>query len=228
RIDLDIPAWIVVERLAGLRIDALGPVHLLDRLRGFEKLPVDAIEGVCEAVTARMEQDLPILTVYPGVDENVAAGLVVVAVIVGRVLVIPPDLAGRGIEGDCAVGVEIVARTIACIKGRYRVAGAPIGQVGDGVIGARAVERAATGAPRIVLVLPGLAAGLARRRDRKRLPKQVAAPGIKRSEPTPRAMVAARGGHQDCVLLSERRGTQLRETDFVLVEQLLFPHALSR
>src|SRR5262249_4542284 len=63
--------------------------------------------------------------------------------------------------------------------------------------------------------------------DRKRLPKQVAALGIKRSEPTPRAMVAARGGPQDCVLLRERRGTPPGETDFVLVEQPLVPYHLA-
>src|SRR5262249_34688350 len=133
-IDLEVLGRIVLERLAGLGIDALGPVRFLDVLRGLEELPVEPVEGVFEAVAAGMGQDFAVFAVHLGVNDDVAAGLVVVAIVVGRVLVKPPDLAGRGIEGDGARRVEIVAGTIGGVIGGNRVARAPIGEAGDGII----------------------------------------------------------------------------------------------
>jgi hypothetical protein len=72
---------------------------------------------------------------------------------------VPRDPATRHIEGNRVVGVEVVARTIA--RGRNRIARTPISQIGGGIISAGAEERAAAGLPRIVVVLPGLAAGFA-------------------------------------------------------------------
>jgi hypothetical protein len=76
-------------------------------------LAVEAVEHVTETVAGRVRDDFAVLAVDLGVDQDVAADLVVVVVVVGRVLVVPSDLAVRGVEGDRTVGVEIVARTIA-------------------------------------------------------------------------------------------------------------------
>jgi hypothetical protein len=128
---LEVLGRIVFERLAGLGIDALGPVRFLDVLSGLEELPVEPVEGVFEAVAPGMGQDLAVLAVDLGVDDDVAAGLVIVAIVIRRVLVEPPDLAAGGIEGDRARRIEIVAGTIGGVVGGNRVAGAPIGEVGD-------------------------------------------------------------------------------------------------
>src|SRR5947207_12268241 len=146
-----------------------------------------------------MRDDLAVLAVDLGVDKDVGAGLVIVAIVVRRVLVPPRDLAAGRVEGDRAVGVEIVAGAEGRIVGRDRIARAPIGQVGRRIVGPGAVEGAASGLPGIDLVLPGLAAGLARRRDRIGLPQDVAGFGVKRGEPAPQATVAAGAADQDGV-----------------------------
>src|SRR5262249_29535672 len=94
-IGLHLFAWIVVDRLAGLLIDAFGPGDHLDVLGGFEELAVEAIEHVVEAIATGMRDDLAILAVDLGVDEDVSAGLVVVTIVVRRVLEMPCDLAAR-------------------------------------------------------------------------------------------------------------------------------------
>src|SRR5215831_20922706 len=113
-----------------------------------------------------MGDHLAVLAVDLGIDQHVAADLVVVVIVVRRILEVPRDLAVRGIEGDRAVGVEIVARTVAGIISRNGIAGTPIGQVRRRIISAGAEERAAAGLPGVVIVLPGFAAGFAGCRNR--------------------------------------------------------------
>src|ERR1019366_2218513 len=120
-VELEVLGGIVFDRLAGLGIDALGPGHLIDMLGGLEELAVAAVENVFKAVAARMGDDLAILAVHLGVEQDVGAGLVVVAVVVGRVLEIPADLAVGGIEREHARGVEVVARTARRVIARNRV-----------------------------------------------------------------------------------------------------------
>jgi len=62
-IGLQILVGIVVERLAGFRIDPFGPRHLRYIWRGLEELAADAIEGVGEAVACGPGHDLAILAV---------------------------------------------------------------------------------------------------------------------------------------------------------------------
>jgi len=69
RIGLDVLAGVVVERLAGLLVDALGPVDLRIGLRQ-DRLTVEAVEGVEEAVAGRVGDELARL---PG--DVAAAGL---------------------------------------------------------------------------------------------------------------------------------------------------------
>src|SRR5207237_24061 len=90
--------------------DALGPGHLLDVLRGLEELAAAALKGVVEAVAAGMRDDLAVLAVDFRVDQDVGAGLVVVAIVVGRVLVSSRNLAGSGIEGDRGGGSSCAHR----------------------------------------------------------------------------------------------------------------------
>src|SRR5262249_26962136 len=146
-IDLDGAAWIVVDGPAGLWVDALGPREVLDGLGRLEELTVEAIEHVIETVAGRMRDNFPVLAVDFGIDEDVATDLVVVVIVVRRVLEVPRDLAVRRIEGNRAVGVQVVARTIARIVGRNRIARSPIGEIGRRIVSAGAEERAAAGLP---------------------------------------------------------------------------------
>src|SRR5262249_56758472 len=105
-----------------------------------------------------------------------------------------------------------------------RVASAPIGDVVLRIIGAGHVERAAAGLPGVLLVLPGLAAGLAGGGDHERLPLLLAGLGIEASEPVADAVVAARGADHDRILERKRRG---REFEVGLVAVLLVPDDLT-
>ena len=152
------------------------------------------------------------------------AGLVVVAVVVGRILEIPAQLAARGIEREHARSIEIVARAARRVVTGHRIAGSPIGEIVGRIIGAGDVEGATARLPGIVLVLPGLAAGLARRRDRIGLPQRIAGLGVERGDPVAQAAVAAGGADHDRILERERGGGQLQVR---LVAQVLVPHHLA-
>src|SRR5205823_209481 len=57
---LDIECWIVLHRLAGLRIEPLGPVQLVHILAALDEAAIVAIERVEEAVTREMGDDFAI------------------------------------------------------------------------------------------------------------------------------------------------------------------------
>jgi hypothetical protein len=139
-------------------------------------------------------------------------------------LEVPGDLAARRIEGDRAVRVEVVARAVARIIGWYRIARTPIGEISCRVISAGAKKRAPSGLPRIVIVLPSLAAGFSRRRDRIGLPFEVAGPRIECRHPTAQTAVAAGAPDNDGILKRERCR---RELEVGLVEKVLVPHDLA-
>ena len=71
-IGLNVLARIVVERLAGLLVDALGPVDVLEIGLGQQGLPVVALHGVEEAVAGRMRDQLARLAVDLAVDRGCA------------------------------------------------------------------------------------------------------------------------------------------------------------
>ena len=81
-VDLHIQLRIVFDGLSGLRIEALGPVQVIDVLRAFDELSVRAIQRVEEAVAAEMADHLAGLAVDDRVVEHVDADLVVVPRIV--------------------------------------------------------------------------------------------------------------------------------------------------
>src|SRR5262245_49170578 len=171
-----------------------------------------------------MNEELAILGIDLAVDDDLRAGGVVVAVVVGGVLEEPLHLAGRRVESDRAVGEQVVARPVRGIVARRRVASAPIGEVGLRIVGAGHVERAAAGLPGVLLVLPGLAAGLAGGGDDEGLPLLLAGLGIEAGKPVAHAIVAAGGADHDCVLERERRG---REFEVGLVAVLFVPDDLA-
>ena len=81
-------------------------------MRRLQELSVEAIEGVVEAIACGVGHDLAILAAHLRVDEDVRADFIIVHRVVGRVLMMPLDLAGRGIDRQRAVGIEVVARPI--------------------------------------------------------------------------------------------------------------------
>src|SRR5207302_2272370 len=123
-----------------------------------------------------------------------------------------------------AVGVEVVAGTIRRVVFRRRVAGAPIGDVGVGIVGAGDIEGAAAGLPGVVLVLPGLVPKLAGAGDSVKPPLFVAGLGIERDQPIADATIAARGADEDRVLERKRRGV---ERKVGLVTEVLVPDDLA-
>src|SRR6185312_8403841 len=97
-VGLQILRRIVIDRLSGLAVDALGPGEPPDILRRLQELAVGAVENILKAVAAGMRQELARLAIDGGVDQDMRAGLVEIAIVVRRILVEPLDLAGRGIE----------------------------------------------------------------------------------------------------------------------------------
>ena len=81
-VELDVTARIVVDRFAGLRVDTLSPGHILDVLGRLEELAVQAVETVGEAVAAGMGDDLAVFAVDLGINQNMGASLIVIAIIV--------------------------------------------------------------------------------------------------------------------------------------------------
>ena len=171
-----------------------------------------------------MGDELAGLSADHAVDEDMGACLVVVPHVAGRELEIPVHLAAVGIPGDGAVGIEIVARPVGRIEHRHRIAGAPDHLVGGGIVGAGDPHCAAADLPGVVLVLPGLAAGLARRRNDVFVPEYFAGRGIEPCDPVAHAAVAAGGTDDDLVPDGERRGGDLHVG---LIVQVGLPHHLA-
>src|SRR4029077_15584935 len=103
---LHVLARVVVDGLAGLGIDAFGPGDLLRILCRLQELAALPIQGVVEAVAIGVDEKLAILVIDLAVDDDLRAGGIVVAIVVGGVLEEPLHLASRSIEGDRAVGEE--------------------------------------------------------------------------------------------------------------------------
>ena len=174
---------------------------LLEIGLGQQGLAVVALERVEEAVARRMgdELDAAAPSTWPSI-RIWDAGRVVVPHVARHILEIPVHLAGVGIPRDHAVGVEIVARPVGRIEHRHRIAGAPDHLVGGEIVGAGHPHGAAAGLPGVVLVLPGLAAGLAGRRNHIFAPDELAGRGIERRDEVAHAAVAAGGADDDLVL----------------------------
>src|SRR5262249_19069064 len=119
---------------------------------------------------------------------------------------------------------EIVTRPMGRIEFRDRIAGAPDGLVGLRIVGAGHPDRPAAGLPGIVLVLPGLAAGFARRRNGVFAPEELAGLGVTLGAPATSPVAARRRAHQDLVLERERRAGDAQRR--IVLADFGLPHYL--
>src|SRR5260370_12550975 len=132
------------------------------------------------------------------------ADFVVVPQVARRELKIPVHLAGVGIVGDSAVGVEVVARSMERVEHRHRVASAPDSLIGSPIVGAGHPHSTASGLPRIGVALPGLAAGLAGGWDGELAPEAFPGDAIEPSNPLANALPAVGGAAPALVPDAER------------------------
>src|SRR5262249_33083124 len=136
--------------------------------------------------------------------------------------------AGVDIDRDHRVGIEVVARARCGVVLRDRIAGAPDGELGRGIVGPRLPQATAAGLPGVVLVLPGLAAGLARLRNRIPAPQLIAGSGIERCEPPTGPAVASAIGDDDFALRHQGgRIHPLLGAELVRLRDLLVPYDLA-
>src|SRR5262249_40589066 len=134
-IGLHILGWIVVERLAGLRVEAGRPGQLVDILLAGHERPVVAIKRIIEAVAGGVDDQLAILAVDLGVDDRVLGDLIVVVGIVGCVLETPFDLAIGRVDRKHARGPLVVAGSIFRIIVGAGIADALVERVALRIIG---------------------------------------------------------------------------------------------
>src|SRR6516165_5804280 len=103
--------------------------------------------------------------------------------LVRRLLEVPHDLAGIGVERDGRGSVEIVAGTEFRIMRRECIAGAVVEKVGGRIIGGGLPHAAAANPPGIMIVLPGFGARLARGRNRESAPSELAGIDVEGADP---------------------------------------------
>src|SRR6266851_1461308 len=102
-----------------------------------------------------MGNELAWLACDLAVDEDVGADFIVIPHVARRELEVPVHRPGVGIPGNRTVCIEVVAWPIGGIEHRDRVAGAPNGLVGVGVIGSGYPHGGPAGLPGIGAALPG-------------------------------------------------------------------------
>src|SRR5262249_61536809 len=108
-VELDRRVGIVVDRLAGLRVDALRPGDLLLVLISAQELTAVAVERVVIAIAREVGDDLAILAIDVVVVEHLWGRRVEDPVLVRRLLEVPGDLAGVGVAPDLCRLEQLVA-----------------------------------------------------------------------------------------------------------------------
>src|SRR2546430_993026 len=91
-----------------------------------EKFSVGAVQDIEIAVAIRFEEQLSLLAMVAGIDQDGSLRRVVVKEVVRRKLKIPFELSRVGVQGEDTIGIEVVPRARAAIKVRSGIAGAPI------------------------------------------------------------------------------------------------------
>jgi len=81
-----------------------------------------------------VQQNFRRLALIDGVDEHIGLGGIAIFEVVGRELVIPFDLARFRVEREDAIGVEVVAGTVAIIAVGPGVAGGPVERIARGIV----------------------------------------------------------------------------------------------
>ena len=205
-VDLDLLGGVVLLRLAGLRVQAGRPRHLLDERHAPDERAGGAVERVGVAVPVRLQVELLHGSAAGReVDEHVLRHAVVVERVVRRVLEAPPDLPGVRVHRQGAVGVEVVARAILRVPVRARVAGAPVQRVGGRVVAAGHPGRAAARRGRVLGAAPRLHLRIGLARDRVRPPDLLLRRQVRRREPAADAELAAGDAGDRHVLHDQRR-----------------------
>src|SRR5215813_2417306 len=204
-VGLNILARIVVERLAGFRVEAGRPGHVVGILLAQHERAVQAVERVIEAVARYMHDELALLAVDLGVDNRVLRDLVEVVRIVWRVLEAPPDLAVGWIECEHARRPFVVARAVFGIVIGAGIADALVKRVAVGIVGAGFPDRAAAVLPTLQAVFPCLVAGFAGARDSVGAPKRLAGIEVGSFDEAADAVFAAGGTDNGDVSHDQRR-----------------------
>ena len=65
-----------------------------------------------------------------GIDQDIGLGGIAILQVVRRELVVPFEIAGFGVERENAIGVEVVAGTVAVVAIGPGIAGGPVKGVG--------------------------------------------------------------------------------------------------
>ena len=168
--------------LAGLGIDFCNEV-LYPQLEGIQVLARLRVHGIEDAGLVAGHHHVPLQAVHRQVQDLPLVTEVHVPLVIGQVLVIPGQLAGIGVYGQGAVGIQGVvgdaghAHRVAQGGGIVGRRGAEEGQVGLRVVTAGHPEGTA-GAFLQRHAVPGIAAVLARARDAVETPGLLAGIGI--------------------------------------------------
>src|SRR5580765_6442305 len=138
-------------------VKPLGP-SLLGERRAEKESPFLTIQNVIEAVAVRPIDELARLPAPLSIHEYRHLRGIPIMNVVRHELEIPFQLAGIGVEGDGAVGVQVVAVPRVAVPIWRWIASAPDDEVLFGVERARRPCRRSAGFP--CLARPGVAAGL--------------------------------------------------------------------
>ncbi len=177
-------------------VEAGGP-GLFDEGFAEEVFAGSAIKDVEEAVAIAPEHGLAGAAFPFEVGEDGDLGGVEIEAVVGRELEVPFELAGVRIEGNDAVGVEVVAGAHTGVPVWAGVAGAPVGEVEFGVVGAGEPDGAAAVDPGVAA--PSFVAGLAFFGDGFEAPDFAASGCVVGSDEATDAELAAGGADDDFV-----------------------------
>ena len=219
-----------LDRPAGGAVDPLGPVDEHERV-GRDELAGLPVQHVEEAVPVGLQRERRLLALDRRVHQHELVDAVVVPDVVRRRLVVPDDLAGVGVEGERAGGVEIgVLAVLAAVRpadpappGRG-VAGAVVDEVELRVVGADEPGGAPARLPR--LALPRLVARLAGARDRVGPPDLAAGLLVVRGDRAAHAVLApGEARHHEVLRDRGRRGDRVA---LLVVHDLRLPQLLAR
>ncbi len=180
-----------------------------------EKLAGRAIEHVVEAVAIGLRDQLALAAVDRRVEEHERLVRIPVVHVFGRELEVPLHLAGRRIEREHRIGIEVVAGTVVGIPVRRRIAGGPVEKIELGIERAGQPRRAAAGLPAVALA-PRLGPGLTRRRNRVRAPHQLSGLRVVGIDEAADTGLGARDADDDLAVERERRERQIEAVLVVL------------
>ncbi len=142
--------------------------------------------------------------------------------VVGRELEMPLARAGRRVERQQRIGVEVVAFAFVAVVVGIRVAGGPVQRIERRIVRTGHPRGAAAAGDRIGALRPRVAAGFTRRRHRVVAPDARAGGRIVGIDEAARGVFAARDPHDHLVADDERR--QRRRVAHLVVGEHDVPH----